>query len=172
MISRDNDPLAELRRAEASLPDSEVPLIQRARERSREAVDIVTAAVAVDPTLSDADRCCRDIDLLAELLCHLRVLARQAEQHRLAADELEAELEALSARVVELARRIAAAALPDWDAPARIRERSERLLPSRETLEEIADRLRRAVQPALLSHPAPEAVRLAALADQIAPRQA
>jgi hypothetical protein len=46
-------------------------------------------------------------------------------------------------------------------------------MPHKDELAEIAGRLRRAVAPALdLPHPDPEAVRLAALADQIAPRTA
>jgi hypothetical protein len=78
------------------------------------------------------------------------------------------ELEAISQRCVELARRVAAAALPDWNTPQRIRARSARMLPPAEALEDIADQLRRAVRASLeLPHPDPEAVRLAALADQI-----
>ncbi len=63
------------------------------------------------------------------------------------------------------------AAWPDWDSPARIRELSASRMPDEHELAEIADRLRRAVAPALdLAYPDPEAVRLAKLADQIAKR--
>jgi hypothetical protein len=182
------DLIEELRERAARLPADGVPVVQRAYQRGMEAVDILAAALHVDPTLADGDRCRRDIDLLQELLRQMRSLARQTEdevaRHRLAADPATAhqagrlgrtnpnapdELDALSRRTVEVAQRVAGAALPDWRTPQRVRERSARLLPSAHVLEEIADDLRGAVKPALdLSHPDPEAVRLAALADQIA----
>lgn len=83
------------------------------------------------------------------------------------------ELEALAGRCTEIAADIEAAALPDWNTPKRILERSERRLPSPRELKEIADRLRLAVADSLACrYPAPEAVRLAALADQIERRTA
>ncbi|GAA4522599.1 hypothetical protein GCM10023191_102080 [Actinoallomurus oryzae] len=181
------DLVDELREKAAQLPADGAPVVQRARGRAEEAVEILTAALDVDPTLVEPDRCLRDVDLVRELLRQLQPLARQAEveleRRRLAADPATAhqtgrlgrtnphaleELEALSRRCVEIAERIAGAALPDWNTPQRIRERSERLLPSAAELEEIADRLRHAVRASLdLPYPAPEAERLAALADQI-----
>ncbi|WP_116025748.1 hypothetical protein [Thermomonospora umbrina] len=60
-------------------------------------------------------------------------------------------------------------ASPHWNTPPRIRERSARPLTGPGRLEAIAAELRAAVRPALnLAHPDPEAVRLTALADQIA----
>jgi len=83
------------------------------------------------------------------------------------------ELDAVSGRCPVIAARIAAAVLPDWDSPRRVRELSASRLPGAHELAEIADRLRRAVAPALdLPHPAPEALRLAALAELIAPQTA
>jgi hypothetical protein len=67
-----------------------------------------------------------------------------------------------------VADRIAAAAWPDWNTPQRILERSTSLLPSTTYVQEIAGQLRHAVAASLaMTYPAPEAVRLAALADQI-----
>ncbi|MFC6883483.1 hypothetical protein [Actinomadura yumaensis] len=151
-------------------------------------MDIITTAVQVDPTLTARDRCQRQFDLLSELFRQLRPIARQAEcelERRRLADipgterqlarlgrtnpRAPDELEALSRRCPVVAREIRDAALPDWNTPRRIRERSARLLPSPEHLEEIAEQLRCAVRASLaLAHPDPEAVRLAALADQIA----
>jgi hypothetical protein len=72
-----------------------------------------------------------------------------------------------------IAERITAAVLTDWDSPRRIRELSASRMPGEHELAGIADRLRRAVTSALdLSDPDPEAVRLAALAEQIALRTA
>ncbi|WNV86670.1 hypothetical protein [Umezawaea sp. Da 62-37] len=53
------------------------PVLDRARDRAREAVEIVSAAVVVDPTLLDRDRD-RDIEVVAELLRQLHPLAHQA----------------------------------------------------------------------------------------------
>jgi hypothetical protein len=70
-----------------------------------------------------------------------------------------------------IAARITAAVLPDWDSPRRVREISAGRLPGAHELTEIADMLRHAVARALdLPYPDPEAVRLAALAGQIAPQ--
>lgn len=162
------------------------PVLERARDRARHAAEIVSGAVEVDPTLLDCDRS-RDIDVCVEIVRQLKPLARQAaltlEHARLteagASPEEFArigrvnpvaldELEALSGRVVVLAERVAAAALPDWDTPKRIRERSERLLPSPDFVTRLADELAEAVRPAVgLPYPAAAAVRLAALADQL-----
>jgi len=58
---------------------------------------------------------------------------------------------------------------PDWESPALVRELSASWMPDEHELADIADRLRRAVAPALdLAYPDPEAVRLANLAGQIA----
>jgi hypothetical protein len=180
--------VGELRQAAAGLPGDGEPVVQRARARALVAVETVADAVGTDPTLPCPDRCRFDFDVLAEVLRQLRPLARQAavelQRRRLTAagpaDAKEVarlgrtnplapdELDALSQRAVEVADRIAAAAWPDWNTPRRILERSTSLLPSPWYLEEIADRLRHAVEASMaLPYPAPEAVRLAALADQI-----
>lgn len=177
--------MQELRETAMKVPGGE-PTLDNARARARRAAEIVSAAVEVDPTLRDLDRC-RDIDLCAEILRQLRPLARQAAQAieyerltsagasmrefarlgRINPLALE-ELDVLSKRAVEIAQRVADAALPDWNTPTRIRERSERLLPAPRFIADLADQLRSAVQPAIeLSHPAAAAVRLAALADQL-----
>lgn len=139
----------------------------------------------MDPTLSEHGL--RDIDLCAEILRQLRPLSRQAAQYlehqRLTeAGTPDAEIvrigrvnplaveetAALSARIVEIAERVEAAAIPDWDTPQRIRERSERLLPDSGYITDIADRLAAAIRPALaLSYPATTAVRLAGLVEQL-----
>ncbi|MFD5089380.1 hypothetical protein ACFWMR_02175 [Amycolatopsis thailandensis] len=162
------------------------PVLDRARDRAREVANIVSAAVKVDPTLLDHDRS-RDLDLCAELLRQLHPLARQAalalEHARLTEADASREefarigkinplapdeLDALSERAVEIAERVSAAALPDWNTPLRIRERSERLLPSPEVITCLADQLAQAVRPAAeLAHPAPVAIRLGALVDQL-----
>jgi hypothetical protein len=79
----------------------------------------------------------------------------------------------VSGRCTVVSARITAAVLPDWDSPRRVRELSASRLPGAHELAEIAERLRRAVTPALdLPYPDPEAVRLAALAELIVPRAA
>jgi chromosome segregation ATPase len=181
------DVVEMLRQKAAELPAGKSPLVQQARQRAVQAAETIEAAVSIDPTLPERDRQQRDIDLVTELLRQLKPLARQAEvelaRHRLVAsgadpDEIArlgrtnpaalGELDALSQRVTEIAKGIKEAAQPDWNTPQRIRERSVRLLPSAGHLEEIADRLRDAVEASLaLAHPAAEAVRLAELADQI-----
>lgn len=179
--------LEQLREKTGELPAEGPPEVVQARRRALQAMATVEAALRVDPTLAAEDRC-RDLDVLDELMRQLKPLARQAqleiERRRLvglpgterqiarlgrtnplALDELDA----LSQRAVTLAEHIAGQALPDWNTPERIRERSARLLPSPERLEDIAAQLRYAVRTSLeLPHPDPEAVRLAALADQIA----
>jgi integrase len=182
------DLLDHLREQATALPTDGPDVIQQARRRALEAVDIATTAVQIDPTLSEPDRCRRQFDILSELFRQLKPLARQvivdAERRRLAAlpgteDQIARlgrtnpkapdELDALSARCPMLAGEIRDAAWPDWDTPRRIRERSTRMLPSPERLEEIAEELRYAVRNSLaLSHPDPTAVRLAGLADEIA----
>lgn len=181
------DVVTELETKARRLPVDGAPVVQTARKRALAAVETVAAAVAVDPTLPEADRCGRDVALLDEILRQLAALARQAEtelrRRRLVAEAATAtqvarlgrtnplapdEVAALSARAVEVAERISSEAWPDWNTPERIHERSVNLLPDDHELEQIADRLRRAVKPALnMPHPAAEAVRLAALADQI-----
>jgi hypothetical protein len=183
-----SDPCEWLREQASALPTDGPPNIGEARRRALEAVDIATAAVKIDPTLPEPDRCRRQFDLLTELFRQLKPLARQvlvdAERRRLAAmpgteqqiarlgrtnPRAADELDALSARCPMLAEEIREAALPDWDTPGRIRERSTRLLPSPGRLEEIAEELRYAVRNSLaLSYPDPTAVRLASLADEIA----
>ncbi|MEU3625696.1 hypothetical protein [Amycolatopsis coloradensis] len=75
---------------------------------------------------------------------------------------------ARSLRAVEIAEHVAVEALPDWNTPRRIRERSQRLLPDPDFLAGLADQLREAVRPALeLDHPPPAATHLAALAGQL-----
>ena len=135
------------------------------------------------PTLAERQE--RWIDLLGEVMRRLTGLARQvlvaAESERLAATgastahlgrvnpQAAEELDWVSGRCTELAEQVAAAAWPDWDSPARVRELSALRMPDPYELAEIADRLRRAIAPALdLAHPDPAAVRLANLADQIA----
>jgi hypothetical protein len=180
--------LADLKRLGTlanAIPGGE-PVLDQARARARQAAEIVSTAVENDPTLLDEDRS-RDLDVCAEILRQLRPLARQAalalEHGRLtkagAPPEEFArigkinplapdELDALSERVVVIAERAAAAALPDWNTPRRIRERSERLLPSPDFIERLADQLADAVRPAAeLPYPAATAVRLAALAEQL-----
>lgn len=126
--------LKQLGQLADKIPGGE-PVLERARARAQQAAEIVSAAVAVDPTLLDYDRS-RDLDVCAEILRQFRPLARQAaltlEHGRLteagASREEFArigkinplapdELDALSERVVELAERVAAAALPDWNTP-------------------------------------------------------
>ncbi|MDS0140542.1 MULTISPECIES: hypothetical protein [unclassified Amycolatopsis] len=177
--------MADAQALAEAIPGGE-PALERARARAQQAAEIITEAVAIDPTLLDYDRS-RDLDVCTEILRQLRPLARQAAltlQHArlteagasrqefarigkvnpLAPDELDA----LSERVVEVAKRVAAAALPDWNTPQRIRERSERLLPDADFLTRFADQLAEAVRPAAeLPHPAAAAVQLAALARQL-----
>ncbi|MFV2171734.1 hypothetical protein ACFHW2_43360 [Actinomadura sp. LOL_016] len=180
-------PLDELRaRAAEVCLDDRSPEMRRVRERVLQAVDIAAAALRTDPTLAAADRR-RDLDVLEELVRQLRPLARQArlklERRRLEGvigteralarlgrtnPDAPDHLDKLARYTVTIAERIADAALPDWDAPRRIRERSARLLPSPDRLADIAEQLRYAVQAVELPYPDPEAVRLAALADQIA----
>ena len=172
------DPIANLKEKAAGLTRGE-PLTAEVAGRAQAAAEIVAQAVQADPTLPERDRCHRDLDLIAELARQLLPLARQAEQliasrrgehvgrvNELAVDELEA----LSARLDELARQFAAQAWPDWDSPHRRLQRSTALLPDEHELAGVADELRRILAPALaLSPTAPEALRLAALADQINP---
>ncbi|MBE1580523.1 hypothetical protein ACFORH_39095 [Amycolatopsis roodepoortensis] len=169
------------------LPAGE-PVLDRARARGVRAVEIAVAAVKVDPTLlEERDGRGWNLGLLAELIRQMRPLARQAalalEHARLTdasgqAEEFRRlgrisplapdELDALSERAVEIAEDLAAAALPDWNTPRRIRERSERLLPEPRFLAQLAQQLAAAVRPAAeLAYPAPAAIRLSALADQL-----
>jgi hypothetical protein len=173
----------------AAVPEEYGPadaLFKTARARALHAAGIAIKAAEIDPTLMAQDRC-RSLDLLWELQRQLKPLARQARavfEHRRLTDACApvreiaklgrinkaapAELDALSIRTVEIAKEIEAAALPDWDTPARILERSESLLPSGDELRRIARQLRQAVEDSLsLASPAPQAVRLARLADQI-----
>ena len=167
------------------VPADGPPAVTLARQRAASAAEAVTAALSTDPALAERQQ--RWLDVLAELLRRLTPLARQAaaaiESEQLAAagastahlgriNPLAAEeLDAVSARCPELAAQVAAEAWPDWDSPARIRSLSASRMPDERELAEIADRLRRAVAPALdLAYPDPEAVRLAKLADQIAKR--
>jgi hypothetical protein len=162
------------------------PVLERAQARGRQAAQMVSSAVQVDPTLLDYDRS-RDLDVCVEILRQMRPLARQAALTLEHGQLTEAgappeefarigkidplapdELDALSEHVVTVAERVAAAALPDWNTPQRIRERSERLLPSPRFIADLADQLADAVRPAAeLPFPAATAVQLASLADQI-----
>lgn len=174
-----------LRTAADRLPTGE-PIFQTARAQVLQAANVVAGGLQVDPTLVDDDRAGRDLDVLAELLRQLKPLARQAkltiEHERLVEDsaphdiawprrlskQAPEEFAALAAHLIVVAQRIADAAQPDWNTVTRIRERSERRLPSPETITELADRVRAAVQPALdLAYPAPAAVRIADLAEQL-----
>jgi hypothetical protein len=172
-------------RALADRVPADSPPAVLARQRATGAADAVAAALTADPTLAERQE--RWLDVLGELLRRLSPLARQvwvaAECERLAAagkttyhlgrinPQAAQELADVSARCQELAAQVAAAAWPDWESPARTRELSASRMPDERELAEIADRLRRAVAPALdLAHPDPEAVRLAALADQITPQ--
>lgn len=166
------------------LPGGE-PVLDAARERADRAIEIVAAALRVDPTLADWDRD-RELEVFAELLRQLRPLGRQAalaaEHARLTATGATAsefarlgrinplapeELDALSQRLPEIAQRISDSALPDWNTPTRIREHSERLLPT-DFIAGLAEQLHDAVQPALeLTHPSTTAVRIADLAAQL-----
>lgn len=180
------DVITHFRNQITGLPASDEPGIQQARQRAEEALDTLTTALNTDPTLTE--RHIRDIDLIGELLRQIKPLARQAELE-LRRQQMEAEstpadviarrlgrtnpnapteLDALSNRLPELAAQVRAAAWPDWRSADRVRELSELRLPHPETVEYIADQLRNAVRSSLeLEHPAAEAVRLAALADQI-----
>ncbi|WP_116025874.1 hypothetical protein [Thermomonospora umbrina] len=121
-----------------------------------------------DPTIAGEVARARPLDLAGETLRQLRPLARQAagelnrrelaalpgrerEIARLGRTNPQApdELEAMSRRLLTLADEIRDDALPDWNTPRRIRERSTRLLPDVGRLAEIADALREAVRPAL-----------------------
>jgi hypothetical protein len=175
--------VAELRALADRMAAGDSPPASVARQRAAGATEVVAAALAADPTLAERQQ--RWLGVLAELLRRLTPLARQvavsAESERLSAagastahlgriNPLAAEeLDAVLARCTELAAQVAAAAWPDWESPARVRELSSRRMPHESVLAEIADTLRRAVAPALaLPYPDPEAVRLAALAEQIA----
>ncbi|MFE5565928.1 hypothetical protein ACFQ68_13160 [Amycolatopsis japonica] len=166
------------------------PVLDRARARARRAAEIVSEAVQIDPTLLDTeldyDRT-RDLFLVFELFRQLKPLTRQAwltlEHGRLtqlgaSREDLARlgrinplapdELDALSERAVEIAERVRATALPDWNTPRRIRERSQRLLPSDEFVTRLADQLTDAVRPAAeLAYPATAALELLALAAQL-----
>jgi hypothetical protein len=170
----------ELRALAGRVPDGSPPA-RLARQRAADAAEVVAAALSTDPTLAERQR--RRLDVLPMLLRRLISLARQAtaaiESERLATagqstahlgliNTLAAEeLDAASARCPV----IASEAWPDWNTERRILELSASRMPHEDELADIADRLRRAVAPALdLVHPHPDAVRLAALADQIAPQ--
>lgn len=176
---------AELRALADRVPAGGSSPASLARRRAAGAAEAVAAALADDPTLAERQQ--RWLGVLAELLRRLTPLARQAalviESERLSAagastahlgriNPLAAEeLDAVSARCTELAAQVAAEAWPDWESPARVRELSASRMPDEHELAGIASRLRRAVAAALdLAHPDPDAVRLAALADQIAPQ--
>ncbi|MFI0487483.1 hypothetical protein [Actinomadura sp. 9N215] len=182
----ESDLLGQLREKAAELPAAGPPEVLQAQQRALQALATVEAALRVDPTLAAEDRC-GDLDVLSEVLRQLRPLARQVqvemERRRLASQPgterqiarlgrtgplaLD-ELDELSQHAITVADRIANAAQPDWNTPERFRERSARLLPSPAMLEDIAAQLRYAVRASLeLPYPDPEAVRLAALADQI-----
>ena len=176
---------AELRALAVRIPADGPPVVTLARQRAADATEAAVAALGTDPTLAERQQ--RDLDVLAEILRRLAPLARQAaaelERRRLATTGADTahlgrtnpvapqELDAVSERVTVIAARVTAAVLPDWDSPRRIRELSASRMPGEEEVAEIAGRLHRAVAPALnLSYPDPEAVRLAALAEQIAPQ--
>ena len=175
----------ELRALAERVPADGPSAVTLARQRGTGAAEAVTAALSADPTLAERQQ--RWLDVLAELLRRLTPLARQVavalESEQLAAagastahlgriNPLAAEeLDAVSARCTELAAQVASAVWPDWESPARVSELSAARMPDDHELAEIADRLRRAVAPALdLAYPDPDAVRLAKLADQIAKR--
>lgn len=168
----------------ARIPADGPPVVIAARRRATDAAEAVDAAIKTDPTLAEREQ--RHIDVLCEVLRFVASLARQAaselERQRLAltgADiahlgrtnpQAPEELDAMSQHCTVLAGQITAAVLPDWDTPRRWRELSTRRMPDGERLAEIADQLRRAVAAALdVPYPDPEAVRLAALVEQIAP---
>jgi hypothetical protein len=179
------DIAAELRALAGRVPDDVHPAAAIARQRAAGAAGAAAGALGADPTV--AERAQRDLDLLGELLRRAGPLARQAghvlEHQRLTAAGQDAgrlgrvnpqapeELDWVSRRCTVIAERITAAVLPDWDTPRRWRELSARRMPGEHELAEIADLVRRAVAPALdLPCPDPGAVRLAAIADQIAPQ--
>lgn len=166
------------------VPANDLPVLGLARQRAADAAATAAAAIGADPTL--AERHQRELDVLGELLRRLTPLTRQAtselERRRAAAADASTarpgrtspvapeELDAVSQRCTEIAAQLTAAVLPDWNTPRRIRELSASRMPGGYELADIAARLRLAVAPALdLSCPDPEAVRLADLADQIAP---
>jgi hypothetical protein len=178
---------AELRALAERLPAGGAPVVALARQRAADAVTAAAAALGADPTIAERQQ--RRLDVLAELLRRLAPLARQVlhqhdHQRLTAAGAATAhlgrinplapeELDAVSQRCTELAGQITAAVLTDWNTPRRIRELSASRMPGEHELAEIADRLRRAIAPALaLPCPDPEAVRLAELAEQIAPQTA
>jgi hypothetical protein len=173
-----------LRALAAKIPGSGPPPVGLARQRAVAAVEEVAAAIARDPTV--AERCMREIDVLAEILRRLAPFARQVinvlEHQRLTAagqstahlgrvnPDAPEELDAVSQRCAVYAARVTAQVWPDWNTPDRVRELSRLRMPGEDTLATIADSLRATVAASLaLPHPDPEAVRLAALAGQIAP---
>jgi hypothetical protein len=177
---------AELRSLAGRVPGYSPPA-SLARQRAVAAAESVVAALSADPTL--AERQARWLYVLSELMRRLGPLARQAsvalESDRLAAAGASTahlglvnsaaveELDHVSVRCTELAGQVTSAAWADWDSPGRGLELSVSRLPEARDLAQIADMLRHAVAPALdLPYPAPEAIRLAALAEQIAPRAA
>jgi hypothetical protein len=177
--------ITRLRELAARVPADGTPVVTRARQRADDAVMSVAVALTADPTL--AERRHRDLDVLAELLRRLSPFARSAkfELERRALNgagepaahlgrtnpDAPEKLDAVSQRCTVIAMQVTAAIWPDWDTPARVRELSASRMPADETLARIAGELRHAVARALdLPHPDPEAVRLAALADQIIPQ--
>lgn len=175
----------ELRALAERVPAGGPPAVTLARQRAVGAAEAVTAALSTDPTLAERQQ--RWLDVLSEVLRRLASLARQAsaaiESERLAAAGASTahlgrinpaaieELDAVSARCPELAAQVAAEAWPDWNTEPRIRELSAiRLALRAHELPQIADWLRQVLAGALdLPYPDPEAIRLGALADQIAP---
>ncbi|MGH3568529.1 MAG: hypothetical protein ACRDRH_21385 [Pseudonocardia sp.] len=165
-----------------------------AREQALRAVEIVSEALDIDPTLADPadpDRI-RGLDLVTEILRQLGPLsnlAALAERHAVLLGErartgdpdgrvhrelatlgrvnpaASEELAALAERVVVLAQQVRDIAEPDWASPTRTQQRSARLLPEPDRITGLAAELERLLGPALaVTHPAPAALHLAALA--------
>jgi hypothetical protein len=180
-----------LRSKAGQLPAQGDPVVVTARRRALAAVDVVTQALAVDPTLAEPDRQARGFDMITELLRQLVPLARQAalliESRRLqqlGGPEAELararlglvnpvavdELQALTDRLTCFAAELSAAAWPDWDSPERRMQRALALMPHPVDVADVADQLRALLAPSLALAPVPQALRLQALADQISAR--
>jgi hypothetical protein len=134
---------------------------------------------SVDPTLEDdvfnsrdrdialAEELCRQVIALARLSCRGTALT-----HRPTPAEAREELRALAGRLRETMVRARAAARPDWATPEASRAISlVRVRQHADTVAELAERVREELASALkLPYPAPEALDLVELADQLAQR--
>lgn len=152
------------------LGERAAPLLSTTAAALREAA----ALYGSDPTL---DRCPtgrdRPFDLLAELGRQLRPLLKNAvtgqNPERWPIEQRWAEAEALVARVPVILEECRSVVLPDPRDPDALRALStRRLMDCNGMLGEAADRVRRAVAPALaLEHPDPRALQILTLSEAL-----